>query len=128
MRYICHQWSLLYEWLQYLASLHITDPFWSDVRGTRFDRLKSSQILLIWKDDLKYLESLQHLSSRHCAHRAQSLFDDLEHEVYLSRRYNLSQHTDALIELGVRSHPYVSMLDRLDSYLQGTNRDYLIRH
>lgn len=119
MRYFCHQPSLQYEWLQYLPGLHITDPFWSDVRETTFDRLKSNRILLTWKGNLKYPETLQHLSSRHCDRHGQPLFDDLEHEVYLSPRYNWSQHTDALMELGVKIHSYVSMLDRLDLFLQG---------
>lgn len=119
MRYFCYQPSLQYEWLQYLPDVYITDPFWSVLRETIFDRLKRNRILLTWRDDLKYPETLQHLSSRHRDGHGQPLLDDLKTEVYLSPRYNWSQHKDSLIELGVKNHSYMSMLDRLDLYLQG---------
>lgn len=125
VRYFCSQPSLQYEWLQYLPGLYITDPFWSEVRETIFDRLKSNRILLTWRGDLKYPETLQHLSSRHCDCHGQPLIDDLESEVYLSPRYNWSQQKDALMELGVKIHSYVSMLDRLDLYLQGDEPQFL---
>lgn len=125
VHYFCHQPSLQYEWLQYLPGLHIMDSFWSDVRETIFDRLKNNRILLTWKGSLEHPETLQHLTTRHCDRRGRPLFDDLEREVYLSPRYKWSQHAEELSELGVRNHSYESMLDRLDSYLQGDKPRFL---
>lgn len=90
-----------------------------------FDRLKGSKILFSRRGVLKDPNQLEHLSSQHCDRHGHPLLDDIEPEVYLAQSYNWNRHAENLMDLGVTTLSYESILDRLQPYLEGSTPRFL---
>lgn len=114
----CHHPSLRFLWLDYIPR-NISDPFWGGLRDKIFDRIRSAPVFLTRKKSLRYASNLRSVPSLYLDQHSKPLFDDVEPELYLSRKYLGSSNYGDIHCMGVRGLLWPDVLRLVEPYLRG---------
>ncbi|MCJ1354926.1 MAG: hypothetical protein MMC33_004916 [Icmadophila ericetorum] len=113
--------TLQYQWLIYLPSKGITDPFWARLLPKIKDRLKVTPVLRTWtSQELRIPAQLKKLTKDCLDQNGRPLFKDLPEEIYLSPSY-LVKDWEILTEIGTRIIDNLNGIDLIEADLNDSN-------
>lgn len=117
----CEHPTLQFQWLEYMPSKSIVDPFWSQLLPRIQDGLKVTPLLRTWSGQrLEIPRRLRLVADEYLDQQRQPLFKDLAEEIYLSPKY-LPDHKGSLEELGVKMLKVNELIERVEADLDSSD-------
>ena len=99
---------------------NIPDPFWGRLRDKIIGCIMGAPVFLTLGERLDYALNLRYVSRLYLDQHSQPLFDDVEPELYLSRKYLKSSNPKDLYSMGVQVLSWRDVLRLVGPYLRGT--------